>query len=343
MTTTLLRIIPVILAGCAPAAAQTPAYTNFIRQVQLPCGVQWDATVAATGEQLSTLGIDPGGARFELWTVKDFPLTSYLLDTDYVGAYVPVANVVIRSEDPYIVIPRTRADRPFYVDITVGGLLAPGEGVPASAQSVNWLRYEQSYGEGGTGENLDRTQAIWQPAVKNPISTNGTQTFAYSLTSILGADRAKVRGEERFSVFSLASTQAPETQIASRYIQIWPVADGSIAGLNQGQLIRNALPQVTLTLNDLYPSSTTYAQVYQGNPRLGVAGTTVPGSALVINDAVPQSRVLTLKDYDAAFSGDGRWTMELLTLTPFGIDRLAYVSFDLKRTMEVNGSFAEIE
>ena len=143
-------------------------------------------------------------------------------------------------------------------------------------------------------------------------------------------------GEERFAVFSVAGYQAPVTQIASSYIQIWPVADGSLAGISQGQLIRFTLPQLTVTLNDLYPSSTTYVQAYQGDPQLGVVGKTLPGSVLVINDSIPQSRVLTLKDYDAVFDTEGRWTLELLTVTPFGTDRLAYVSFDIDRIIRVN-------
>jgi hypothetical protein len=71
----------------------------------------------------------------------------------------------------------------------------------------------------------------------------------------------------------------------------------------------------------------------------------VPGSALVVNDSVPQNKILTLKDsdYNSVFDADGLWTMELLTKTPFGIDRLAYVSFSLDRTMKVNGSFTTIE
>ncbi len=340
MNATLLRSLTVLLAAGALASAQTITYTNFIRQVQLPSGVQWDATVAATGSQLSALAIDPGGARFELWTVKSTPLTSYLLDTRYVGTYVPVADVVIRSEDPYSAIPRTRADRPFYVDVAVSGLLN-GATDPVASKSVKLLRHVQSYGVGGTGVGLDRTQATLLSQAS--IATNGTQTLTYTLTSIPGADRTKVRGEERFSVFSLADYQAPESQIASQYIQIWPVADGSISGIIQDQLINFTTPQVTLTLNDLYPYSTTYAQVYKGNAQLGTTGTIVPGSALVVNDTVPQDRVLILRDYDAVFDDDGRWTMELLTLTPFGTDRLAYVSFDIERIIRVNSSMTTIE
>ena len=340
MKALLLRSFSVFVAAGALASAQTATYTNFIRQAQLPTGVQWDATVAATGTQLSALAIDPGGARFELWTVKSTPLTSYLLDSRYVGAYVPAASVVIRSQDPYPAIPRTRADCPFYVDLVVAGLLN-GATDPVSSKSVKLLRHVQSYGVSSTGVSIDRTQATLYSQVL--ISTNGPQTLTYAVTSVPGADRAKVRGEERFSVFSLEDYQAPESQIASKFIQIWPVADGTIGGITQGQLLRFEVPLVTFTLNDLYPSSTTYAQVYKGDPQLGVTGTLVPGSSLVLNDTVPQNRVLTVNDYAEVFDANGRWTMELLTVTPFGIDRLVYVSFDIDRTLRVQSYTATME
>ncbi|MEO0018606.1 MAG: hypothetical protein RLZZ522_1889, partial [Verrucomicrobiota bacterium] len=167
--------------------------------------------------------------------------------------------------------------------------------------------------------------------------------LTYALTSVPGPNLAKLRGEERFSVFSLEDYQAPENQIASQFIQIWPVADGAIGGLTQNQLVRFTFPQVTLTMNDLYPSSTTYAQVYQGNAQLGRTGTIVPGSALTLQESVPQNRTLTLKDFEDIFTADGRWTMELVTVTPFGIDRLAYVSFDVNRTLRVKGNCTTVE
>ena len=340
MNANALRLVPVLLATAALAPAQTVTYTNFIRQVQMPSAVQWDATVAAAGSQLSSLAIDPGGARFELWTVKSSPLTSYLLDTKYVGTYVPQATVVIRSEDPYPTIPRTRADRPFYVDVTMAGLLN-GATDPTASKSATLLHYVQSYGTGGTGVNLDRTQATL--LTQASLATNGLQTLTYTVNAVPGSVRTKVRGEERFSVFSVADYQAPASQLASQFIQIWPVADGSMAGITQGMLIRFTVPLLTLTLNDLYPNSTTYAQVYKGNPALGTTGTIVPGSALVISDTAPQSRVLTVQSYDSVFPDDGHWTMELLTVTPFGIDRLAYVSFDIQRIITMNTNFSTAE
>jgi hypothetical protein len=320
--------------------AWSQTYTNFIRQVQFPSGVVWDASVLPAGEQLSSLAIDPGGARFELWTVRSTGPTSFLLASNYVGTYVPVVQLAIRTEDTTSVVTRTRADRPFYVDFTVSGLLS-GATDPVASKSVKFLRHVQSYGLGGTGADIDRSQAILLE--QSMVSSNGTQNLSFMLNSVPGADRAKIRGEERFSFFSLPDYQAPESQIAAQTIQIWPVADGSIAGIANNQLIRYALPQLTITVNDLYPDSTTYAQVYKGNPQLGVTGTIVTGSAVVISDSVPVSRVLVVDDYDEVFDEDGRWTMELVTVTPFGIDRLAYVSFDLDRTIKMNGVFTTIE
>jgi hypothetical protein len=91
------------------AFCQTATYTNFIRQVQFPGGVAYDASVAPSGQDLSQLAINPGGARFELWTVSSEGPTSFLLGSTYVGTYIPVASVVIRSEDTTSPIPRTRA------------------------------------------------------------------------------------------------------------------------------------------------------------------------------------------------------------------------------------------
>lgn len=345
-----MKTLPLCIASalylCGSAsAAETVTYVNFIRQFQMPEGITWDAQddVSDNGSKLSALEINPGGARFELWTMKSSSitgLTEYPLDSCYVGTYIPVAMVNIRSQDTSSAIVRTRADRPFYVDINLTGLLN-GATDPEPSKSVKFLRHVQSYGVGGSGVDIDRTQATLLS--QSSITTNGTQTLTYALTAIPGADRSKIRGEERFSIFSLEDYQAPESQIASQFVQVWPVADGTISGIANNQSIKFTLPAVTLALNDLYPFSTTYAQVYKGNPVLGTSGEIVPGSALVINDSVPASRVLSLTNYDSVFTSDGRWTMEIVTVTPFGTDRLAYISFDLDRTINLNTTVTTIE
>jgi hypothetical protein len=340
MKTNRIFLLPALFAALGSEAPGNDDYTNFIRQVQTVSNAEWQVYVDPSGEQLSPLSVDPGGARFELWTVKNTPLQDYLLDHKYVGTYVPRAVLTIRSEDPYQVIPRTRADRPFFVDVDIQGLIIGDPSAPVAAQSVDLTHHVQSYGD-TNGINIDRSQA--QLFAEGSITENGVQTFSYALTSVPGADRAKVRGEERFTVMSLPDYQAPASQLAGGFIQIWPVADAQITGLNDGDFIRFKMPPFEIHLNDLYPDSETWAQVYPGSPSLGTAGTIVPGSAVVVSDSVPQDRVLRILDWDAALDDDGTWTLEVLHETPFGLERLDYVTFGIDRTLEVHGSVTTIE
>lgn len=342
-------IIPAIvflLAG-SPVKAQNTAsgYTNFIRQVQLPYEpdrITRDVYVSKNSEpggQQSALEINPNGARFELHTVKAQPLISYLLDTKYVGAYIPIATVSIRSEDPYSLIPRTRADRPFFVDVTVSGL-RNGASDPEPSKKVKLLRHSQSYGA-GDGTSINRSQASL--VSQSFISVNGSDTRTHWEKAIPGGDASKLRGEERFSVYSVADYQAPESQLASMFVQIWPVAEGSISGIVSGQTLRFSAPTVTFSINDIYPDSQVYAQVYKGSQVLGTVGAILPGSAVIIKETVPQNRVLTVSNWDHILTADGTWTMELLTSTPFDIDRLSWITFNVDRTITVNGSVTTIE
>ncbi len=342
----LLAALPCFVAGClaltGPASAldALPSYTNFVRQVQVTSGVQWDVQVAALGEQLSALAIEDGGARFELWSVLQSPLTSYLLDNKLVGSYVPQAMVTITSPDTTGLVPRTRADKPFTVNITLQGILSDPT-APLPARRVGLTRHVQSYGTGGTGVGLDRTLATLLST--SYLTSNGSVALEYAVTSVPGTNRTKVRGEERFTVLSEADYQTPAAQIAAQTVQVWPVADASISGIVANQSIKYALPMTTLQYNDLYPYSTTYAQVYSGSARTGVVGTIVPGSLVVVNDTVPQNRTLILSNWDAAIPGDGQWTIEVVTSTPFGVERMAWVTFTLDRTIEVNGTVTSLE
>lgn len=342
---TLASCLALLIGASSLVEAQSSgAYTNFIRQIQQEVngddGVTWDMpNLAAVGESLSELPINPGGAYFELHTLDSVTGTGFLLRSVYVGAYIPVATLRVWSEDPYDIVPRTRADRPFYVDVKIDGLKDTAD-APEAAKKVKFLHHVQSYGNGGTGVGLDRTQATLSE--QNYIESMLANTLTYQITAVPGADRTKVRGEERFSVFSLADYQAPESELGSQFIQIWPVADGSLAGITNNQFIRYKMPMVTVTLNDLYPDSHTYVQAYEGAPQLGKTGKIVPGSSLVVSDTVPQSRILVLSDYDKVMEEDGQWTMELLTKTPFGVDRLAYVTFTVDRTIQMNGSVTTI-
>ena len=89
-------LLACLLASITWSHGQTNGgYTNFIRQKQLPSGVEWDMTVAAAGESQSALAINPGGAQFELWSINTVTAAEYVLDSRYVGSYVPIGGVVI--------------------------------------------------------------------------------------------------------------------------------------------------------------------------------------------------------------------------------------------------------
>ena len=88
-------LLACLLASITWSHGQTNGgYTNFIRQKQLPSGVEWDMTVAAAGESQSALAINPGGAQFELWSINTVTAAEYVLDSRYVGSYVPIGGVV---------------------------------------------------------------------------------------------------------------------------------------------------------------------------------------------------------------------------------------------------------
>ncbi|RYD37930.1 MAG: hypothetical protein EOP87_02550 [Verrucomicrobiaceae bacterium] len=340
MKATLLRILSFLMLMATGLSAQTTyTYTNFIRQIQMPSGVEWElSNISANGERQSGLSVADDGARFELWTIKSAPLTSYLLDSKFVGAYIPTSGVTIRSEDPYTIIPRTRADRPFWVDVNVTGL-SSNLLAPLAARSVTLLHHTQSYGT-GIGDNLNRLLATL--ASQTSIGGNGERRFSYQVTSIAGADRTKVRGEERFSIFSLADLLSPASQLASQYIQIWPVGTGSIAGITEGEMFRSKIRTITVGATDMYPDSRTYLQIYKGPALLGTDGLVVPSSVMLGDGNKPKDDARPV-DLDNYVKSDGVWTVELLTSTPFGIDRLAKVSFQVGRSLHVNSLLGTME
>jgi len=319
------------------ASAQSASYTNFLYQFQTPSEQPYQVPIAVEGQRLSPLAIDPGGARFELWTIRSDPFTSYLLDTKYVSTYTPVADIRIVTEDPYPGVPRTRADRPFEVFVEVNGLRFEPE-APDAAKSLQFTRHVQSYGPGGDGSNINRSQATLLQQVY--LNQNQTHQFNFPINAVPGADRTQVRGEERFSAFTLESTPS---QLDSKYVQIWPVSRASVSGIQNGEAVRFNAPDIVLTLQDLYPDSRTYAQIYQGPPALGTEGQVIPGSLLMFYEAVPQDRTLILDNWEELINADGQWTIEILTATPFGVDRMAHVTFQVNRSIEVQGTVTTFE
>ncbi|HEY8960713.1 MAG TPA: hypothetical protein VIM57_00820 [Luteolibacter sp.] len=327
-----IPVVAVLSLGSASLFAQSESvYTNFIRQVQFPAladgsYLEKDVSVGSSGTQLSPLAIDTGGARFELWAVRTAHDSEYLLDSSFVGSYIPTAAVTIETEDPYPTIPRTRADRTFKVKVTVSGLLSGtvlpnGDAMPAAAKSVNLIHHVQSYGVGGTGENINPDNATLLETT--PLTENVADKELECVVMVPAGDLTKATGEERFSVFSLDDYQAPASSLASQKVQIWPTCDGALSGIKTGDKIRFEMPQITVTLNDLYPGSKSYLRAYQGEAlAAGEKGSINLSSYFPCGDSVPMNKELIIPpaSWNEILTQDGAWTIELVTETPFSPD-----------------------
>ncbi|GAA5484535.1 hypothetical protein [Haloferula sargassicola] len=340
---TAFTTLAISLAGMSAGLGQSSGYTNFIRQVLLGStpAIYWDVSVESKGERLSPVALDLAGARYELWTVKSGSSPkSYLLDTAYVSSFAPEADIVINTLDPDGgSVPRTRADQPFSVDVQVKGLLS-GANVPEAAKSVRLLHHVQSYGD-TYGENIDRTQATL--FAQSLIEKNGKTKLDYSMTNVPGTDLTKIRGEERFSVYTRKDDGTLDEQLCSRYVVVWPLTTVTIAGLDASETIRFKAPEVTIDVADMYPKSYTYTQVYPGDPVLGTEGTKITSAQRQIDQQQPLSKTWRIENLGDYLTKDGTWTIEVITETVYGRERLAYTTFEVDRGLEVRSLLSTLE
>jgi len=335
-----MKALPLLALLSLPAAADPAGWVNFLRQQQVDSGLVWDRPVAATGQSPSALALQDGGALFQLWTLRENDAAEFLLDQKLVGAYLPAASIRITTGDPYPHVPRTRADQPFQVAIEVEGLLS-GPNLPLAATRVLLEHHLAPYPAGANSIDA-RVATGGTPHGSGTINQNGPATLDIPSSSLPAADPTKALGEEHFVIHALADGSLPQSQLAAAHVQIWPVAEGRIVGLAPGGVVRHSVPAIEMHLDDLYPSSTTYLQIYPGAPRLGTDGVRVDGSVLVLDQDHGADRILRLDNWGGVLTEDGEHTMEIITVTPFGVERLTHLSFEVDRELAVNGHLGTI-
>ena len=337
-----------LLAAAAPCvvSADPADYVNFVRQIQQDSGVEWDMSVAPNGMKISPTGVSAAGSFFELWAIHNRSVSEYRLDEQYVTAYTPNATITIVTGDPYLAIPRTRVDQPFQVQISVAGLLDENHPsyatAPDAAKWVDYTNYTFAYPDG----------AYSFEDVKNPVGTVVTEgymeetantTITFSATNLTGPDLTQVKGEEVFTITAQADFGVSATILDSEKVQIWPIATGTISGVDSSRYYEQ-VPPVSVSLVNLYPDSTTYMRIYPGPRKERPDGTkTINSSFVIMEDSIPQSRNLTVRSMDRYFTEEGIHTVELLHRTPFGTDLLDVVEINVDRTIEVNGGVIDQE
>ncbi|BDS08516.1 hypothetical protein NT6N_35560 [Oceaniferula spumae] len=327
------------------------ASVDFIEQVDLDSGLIYQVYVAGpeepgskNGEQISPMPVGPSGSTYALYAKGLEPdETIYLLDEKYVAAYTPEATITITSEDPHLT-PRTRADEPFTVDVNVKGLLTPGEGVPEAALNVYFEQSTLKY-----DDVLDRapTDGTAEEVLNDDFFiVENSDLQRTGMTKLTSPVFFKERGEEIFRAYALPDADLDWLQIASGRIQVWPIADVEITGIDPNVKITRSLPDLTINLTDLYPDSKTTVQIYKGSQALGTTGTQIAGAEIVYNSIVPQDGQILVRNWDSYAVDDGTYTLEVITVTPFdnrAPERLAWVTFYVDRTIEMKGSVISSE
>lgn len=336
-------ILATLLAAIgAPSAlvASSENFTNFVRQYQQGTGVYWDMqNVAASGSSTSLHSLEEGGALFQLWTIEKSTARDYLLDQKVVGAYMPKADVKVVTKDPYEKIPRTRIDQPFSVHVTVGDLLPAGSNLPQAASSVLAEHHLAPYPK---GQNSVTTAAAVSgtPVASGYITTNGISTFDIDRSMLKDNAGNQAVGEEHFVVHALSDGSFNQTQIASGYVQIWPMATGTINGISDGERITFHPPALTLMLEDLYPGSYTYMRVKDIHSDYEAV---FEQSQYVLSDEPKDTgKLITISDYGKMFPKDGTYRLDLVTVTPFGTDLLSTLTLVVDRTLQVRAMQANI-
>lgn len=337
------KLLTTLLLATPLAQADNKAYLNFIIQIQ---GNPINTThkiddIDASGKETALQGVF-GSSVFQLWTIHRSDWTEYLLDEKTVSSYHPQATLQITSADPYEAVPRTRVDKPFNIKYTIDGIITNDPSVQDAAKSVVFDHriYKYASGASSVPEGAAHT-------VKNhdPISKNGTFNINNIYTEIQSTDLPRARGEEIFSIYANPDFGVVgATLLAQQRVQIWPIAYGSISGIDTTTEY-SKIPDITINLVDLYPDSSTYVRYYKGAPTAAPASAVnVNSSYVTIDDVEPVNRSYILTSLNEKIKEDGQYTVEIIHTTPFGADLLAQVyPLKVERAIEVNGNITSSE
>lgn len=267
-----------------------------------------------------------------------------LLAEKTVGTYMPEVVVALTSEDPHHP-PRVRADRPYQAAFRIGKLAPPDQQLPGSAPRV--VSLEQSYklyhptlflpAGNGAGEGRYSTGL--------ELSLNGTFGLSQIYQQLPGNLATQSTGEETFSAYVKTGSNGERARVGSATIQVWPVARAEIRNIPASARYLDVPSNIQLSLVNLYPDSVTYARIYPGPQRLGAEASIIASTVLSYDTYSPQTAVVPVSGLDPLVEADGLYTIEVVTVTPFNNrqpERLAWASFTVDRTIEVNATVTTI-
>jgi hypothetical protein len=330
------------------ATLSCPA-AELIRQVQTVNGqtLTYDFSLSGDSGQIVSKPIPSTSATFYLYTqvTSGSSTTLKLLDQKAVGTYLPAAKVKILSKDPAVPA-RTRIDESYGVEIEISGMSIAPE-APAYAKQLQ----------------VRRGFALYDPETRTTTPSTATgeylNTFEFKANGKFEAaafpwlpwtpveETHQAMGEEYFKVLTYPDASTPQSVLASATIKIWPLAEVTITGIEQGKTYV-APPTGEISLKNLYPKSTTYAQIYKGPQKDGTQGTVFStDTVLAYNTTEPQNAKIPLTQLGTFIEEDGEYTVEILTQTPFGENGapeiIGHVTFKVDATLNINGGVTTFE
>lgn len=347
-----------LLALTTAALAQDPE--AWVRQTDLATGQIYDTPITGTGGSYTApVRVNETGSLYELFargTAWDTNI--YLLDTKLIGTYNPVATIAINSEDDYVrgdpagttFVKRTRADRPFTVNIHVEGLV---DGSTSTAERTVYLAVNGRNFDPTTYSGLNQPQYL----VEDANLENDDYVFGPLYHKLTSPTLSSGNGEQSFTIVRYASYQVPDTILLQPKIEIWPVSTAAVANVSSGQVFIDRIPSIVVSLQHLYPDSRTYVQVYKGGQVLGTEGTLINGTERRFGryynpeqveepTNVPQSFSISIDDLSNYTPDDSQYTLEVITHTPFfnrAPERLFYVTFEVDRVISSRGQISTQE
>lgn len=350
MKSTLTLLLAASLAATAGENSVTIWQTR-VQQIQAGGAVDAPRLVEDAGTKPS-LPIGENGSLFQLWGWKFVDgriVSETLLDTTEVGTYLPEAEIRITTNDPFTQFKRSRVDQPFSVSFEVSGLLPSGAGVPGSARWV-FVEHHADVYKAGTfdGELIESTHLVNQ----GYISQNGVITIPFASTNMPVADVARRAGRERFIVYALEDGNVPKRAIAEAVVQMYPVPEGSILGIDESRKL-SQVPDFQVTAQRLYPGSSTWVEMYEGGYAAGKRGVKFPNTLELPSHVVPlDSAYMEFEDFTPKLhpSKNGSYTLVLRTSSPFpgesieaGGMELDAKTIELGLTLRVNSMLTTME
>lgn len=318
-------------------AAAEEEWTVTLRQRNLETGSVFYATVDREGNAPSEAPVPEGGSEFTLWAYSSGAsgTTEYFIDSALVGAYRPKGRLWITTPDPYSGgLPRTRIDQGFTLNFEVADL-DTSPGAPEAAKKL-LLDHDLAVSKKAVpasstlGDSFDFEQRF--------LERNGVGSIRFPGSNIPGTDPFTDSGMEYFNLYALPDGDVAELQLSEAQIQIWPMSRASFEGIDSSGSYK-IVPAVSVQLENLYPESETWVQVYRGPESVGTNGTRLSESVAIVNDVKPKNKTLSFRALNTVLNENGEWTLEVLTKTPFGIERISWRTIVIDRNLELRGQF----